>query len=192
VVMKKSVKAILDQLDPNEAFRQIMQHEDLDAVWDLIGPLLQHQLKTRPLCWVLAYTFIEAFEWGALKHTQWYNHDWKTSAGGWPDRLLEDLGLQDKKPEAEVLATKVIHDHPPVPRDLLTPEQAADYLQVSLQTLAGWRAKSNQNKLSFVKCGRAIRYRRSDLIEWLSKQKVTKAMRSEVADGAAKSRRMGI
>jgi excisionase family DNA binding protein len=49
--------------------------------------------------------------------------------------------------------------------DLLTREQAADYLGVAPQTLAVWAMAKNRphRPLPFVKIGRLVRYRRSDL-----------------------------
>ena len=51
--------------------------------------------------------------------------------------------------------------------ELLTREQAAEYLHLSPQTLATW-ASEGRYGLPFVKCGRLVRYRRTDLDEFLS------------------------
>lgn len=45
---------------------------------------------------------------------------------------------------------------------LLTEAQAADFLNLSVRTLQAWRIKLSGP--DFVRAGRAIRYRRSDLI----------------------------
>jgi excisionase family DNA binding protein len=49
--------------------------------------------------------------------------------------------------------------------DLLTREQAADYLCVAPQTLAVWAMDKNRARrpLPFVKIGRMVRYRKADL-----------------------------
>jgi excisionase family DNA binding protein len=45
---------------------------------------------------------------------------------------------------------------------LLTPKQAAEYLGVKENTLAVWRS-TKRYELPFIKIGRSIRYRVSDL-----------------------------
>ncbi len=53
---------------------------------------------------------------------------------------------------------------------LLTPEQAAAYLSLSVKTLAQWRWKHTGPE--FVKVGaRAVRYDRSQLEAWAKSQK---------------------
>lgn len=49
---------------------------------------------------------------------------------------------------------------------LLTPEQAAQMLGLSVKTLATWRS-TGRHALPFIRCGARIRYRRSDLAAWL-------------------------
>ena len=51
--------------------------------------------------------------------------------------------------------------------ELLTPEQAAEYLGVKVQTLAVWRT-THRYKLPFTKVGVKVRYRLADLQAWLS------------------------
>jgi excisionase family DNA binding protein len=48
---------------------------------------------------------------------------------------------------------------------LLTEVQAAEYLNLSVRTLQSWRVSGS--KIPFVRCGRAIRYRFSDLVAWI-------------------------
>jgi len=55
--------------------------------------------------------------------------------------------------------------------ELLTTVQAAAYLQVSPGTLEVWRA-TRRHALPFLKCGRLVRYRRSDLDAWLESRLV--------------------
>jgi excisionase family DNA binding protein len=49
---------------------------------------------------------------------------------------------------------------------LLCPEEVADRLDVSPQTLANWR-RDPDYELPFVKVGRLVRYRESDLEDFL-------------------------
>ena len=58
---------------------------------------------------------------------------------------------------------------PTQPSDLLTNDEAAEYLGVSPKTLPVWRTTQRYD-LPFIKVGRLIRYRRSDLDEWLERQ----------------------
>ena len=58
------------------------------------------------------------------------------------------------------------------PSDLLTAAEASEVLGVREQTLAVWRS-SGRYSLKFVRCGRLIRYRRSDLDAWLESRTVT-------------------
>jgi len=55
----------------------------------------------------------------------------------------------------------------PAPSDLLTRQQAADYLGVKTQTLAVW-ATTHRYNLPFLKLGNLVRYRKSDLDAWLA------------------------
>ena len=55
------------------------------------------------------------------------------------------------------------------PTDLLTPDQVATDLGLSLRTLAAWRS-SRRSALPWVKVGRLVRYRRQDLAAWLESQ----------------------
>lgn len=50
--------------------------------------------------------------------------------------------------------------------DLMTPEHAAHTLSVSIRTLAAWRS-SGRHDLPYVKLGRLVRYRTSDIADWL-------------------------
>lgn len=56
--------------------------------------------------------------------------------------------------------------------ELLTRQQAADYLGVKPQTLAVW-ASTGRYKLTFVKVGRFARYRLADLDTWLESRTAT-------------------
>lgn len=49
---------------------------------------------------------------------------------------------------------------------LFTPEDAANFLSIHIVTLAKWRS-SGSVSLTYVKVGRAIRYRKSDLEKFL-------------------------
>lgn len=50
--------------------------------------------------------------------------------------------------------------------DLLDDKAAADLLDVSPGTLSVWRSTGRYN-LPFLKVGRKVRYRRTDLLAWL-------------------------
>jgi excisionase family DNA binding protein len=54
---------------------------------------------------------------------------------------------------------------------LLTREQAAEFLGVSINTLAVW-ASTKRYALPVVKVGRSVRYRQSDLDQWLEARTV--------------------
>ena len=58
------------------------------------------------------------------------------------------------------------------PDRLLTPAQAADMLAVKAQTLAVWRS-SHRHGLPYVKVGSAIRYRLSEIEQWLQARTVS-------------------
>jgi hypothetical protein len=49
---------------------------------------------------------------------------------------------------------------------LLTEVQAADLLSLSVRTLQAWRTRAFGP--AFVRAGRAIRYRRCDLVGWMT------------------------
>ena len=51
-------------------------------------------------------------------------------------------------------------------RELLDEQAAAAFLDVSPGTLSVWRS-TGRYALPFVKIGRKVRYRRSDLAEWV-------------------------
>lgn len=48
---------------------------------------------------------------------------------------------------------------------LLTEVQAADFLSLSIRTLQAWRLRGAGP--AYVQAGRAVRYRRRDLIAWI-------------------------
>jgi excisionase family DNA binding protein len=54
---------------------------------------------------------------------------------------------------------------------LLTPQEAADFLGVSEGTLAVWRCV-NRYPLPYIRIGRNVRYDAADLVEWLESRKV--------------------
>jgi excisionase family DNA binding protein len=55
---------------------------------------------------------------------------------------------------------------------LLTPKQAAEIIGVAEQTLAVWRS-AGRHDLPFVKAGRLVRYRASDIESWLASRTAT-------------------
>lgn len=60
---------------------------------------------------------------------------------------------------------------PQDPDALLTEQQAATLLGVSVRGLQGWRLRGGGP--SFVKCGRLVRYRRRDLTAWMDSRTVS-------------------
>ena len=60
----------------------------------------------------------------------------------------------------------------PIDPDALIAEvQAADFLRISIRTLQAWRCRGAGP--AFVRVGRAIRYRRRDLLAWIEVNTVT-------------------
>jgi excisionase family DNA binding protein len=57
------------------------------------------------------------------------------------------------------------------PCTLLTEKQAAEFLSVSVRTLQAWRVRGAPPP--FVKIGRAVRYQRRALLEFLEQHTVT-------------------
>jgi len=55
--------------------------------------------------------------------------------------------------------------------EFLTEMQAADLLRLSVRTLQSWRTKVFGPP--FVRAGRAVRYRRRDLIDWIEANTVS-------------------
>jgi len=59
----------------------------------------------------------------------------------------------------------------PLPYVMLSEEQVADLLGVSIRTVQGWRSKNRKVKgPKFVKVGGRIRYRSTAISEWLDEQ----------------------
>ena len=52
-------------------------------------------------------------------------------------------------------------------KHLLTPRDAADYIGVTIGTLAVWRC-THRYAIPYIKVGGQIKYRREDLDEWLN------------------------
>ena len=66
-----------------------------------------------------------------------------------------------------IIGTTPIQDYPRLPKELLTEEEAADYLQIRVPTLRQWRSGYHKKeKIPYLKVGRAVRYRKADLIAW--------------------------
>lgn len=56
--------------------------------------------------------------------------------------------------------------------ELLTRQEAAEYLGITSRTLAVWACVKRYN-LPYVKIGRLVKYRRSDLDDFIERQTVT-------------------
>jgi hypothetical protein len=59
------------------------------------------------------------------------------------------------------------------PDALIAEAHAADFLRISIRTLQAWRCRGAGP--TFVRVGRAIRYRRRDLLAWIEANTVTSA-----------------
>jgi len=59
----------------------------------------------------------------------------------------------------------------PEANQILTSSQAAIYLGIEPSTLDVWRC-TKRHLIPFIKVGRLVKYRRSDLDKWLSSQTV--------------------
>jgi excisionase family DNA binding protein len=53
---------------------------------------------------------------------------------------------------------------------LMTPQEVAAHLRISLHTLASWRRQSNPHDLRWIEVGGSVRYRREDVQSWLDKR----------------------
>ena len=159
--MTRRTDPIFEVFDADDAFRTTPSEEEMQQVWDLIGPLMERYLRLRPIWQVAAGAFIEGFETGALRRLMWYGE------GPFPKDSIEDH--QDLPPSKRpmIIGTTPIQDYPRLPKELLTEEEAADYLQVRVQTLRQWRTGYHKKeKIPYLKVGRAVRYRKADLIAW--------------------------
>ena len=63
---------------------------------------------------------------------------------------------------------------------LLTPQQAAQLLQIQPNTLAKWRSSRSFGP-EFVRVGSAIRYRRDRLQSWIARNTYTTTMEADAA-----------
>jgi len=52
------------------------------------------------------------------------------------------------------------------PENFLSVGEAADYLSISVRTLASWRGDSSES-LAYIKIGRLVKYRKSDLDSYI-------------------------
>jgi excisionase family DNA binding protein len=160
--MTRRTDPIFEVFDADDAFRTTPSEEEMQQIWDLIGPLMERYLRLRPIWQVAAGAFIEGFETGALKRLMWFGE------GPFPKDSIEDHqdALPSKRPM--LIGTTPVQDYPRLPRELLTEEEAADYLQIRVQTLRQWRSGGyrKKEKIPYLKVGRAVRYRKADLIAW--------------------------
>ena len=56
--------------------------------------------------------------------------------------------------------------------EIMTAEQAAEYLKLSIHTLASWRRPTSKVDLPFVEVGGSIRYRKADIDAWMTSRVV--------------------
>lgn len=59
--------------------------------------------------------------------------------------------------------------------ELLNTEQAATYLGVTMRTLEVWRC-TKRHAIPYIKVGRLVKYRKTDLDTWLARQTVGDGM----------------
>ncbi|MCH8243904.1 MAG: helix-turn-helix domain-containing protein [Planctomycetes bacterium] len=64
--------------------------------------------------------------------------------------------------------------------NLLTREQAGEYLGIRGQTLAAW-SSTGRYAVPYIRVGRSIRYRREDLDDWLESRTVKPSKLNPVA-----------
>lgn len=55
--------------------------------------------------------------------------------------------------------------------ELLTPQEAADFLKLSVHTLSAWRSRPGSDGPTWIEAGGAIRYQQSDLLAWVESRK---------------------
>jgi hypothetical protein len=60
----------------------------------------------------------------------------------------------------------------PIASPLLSTHQAAAYLGVPRQTLAGWRCARPPKGPAFIVVGRFVKYKRADLYAWIDARRV--------------------
>jgi len=70
--MTRRTDPIFEVFDAEDAFRTTPTEEEMQQVWDLIGPQMERYLRLRPIWQVAAGAFIEGFETGALRRLMWY------------------------------------------------------------------------------------------------------------------------
>ncbi|WP_005036566.1 helix-turn-helix transcriptional regulator [Holophaga foetida] len=80
---------------------------------------------------------------------------------------------------AQNTQSQPIHQEPHPPA-LLDSLHAAGVLNVSVLTLADWRCKGTGP--AFLKVGRCVRYRRSDLEAWLNSRTVTNTAQADALE----------
>jgi hypothetical protein len=67
---------------------------------------------------------------------------------------------------SEGVGVAVIHTASGDPEDLLSPKEAAAWLQTKVETLATWRTQNRGP--AFVKVGGAVRYRRKSVLAFIT------------------------
>jgi excisionase family DNA binding protein len=63
---------------------------------------------------------------------------------------------------------------------LLTEVQAAELLGLSVRTLQAWRVRGSM--IPYVRCGRAVRYRASDVRAWIAAHTVTSTTEADARE----------
>ncbi len=83
---------------------------------------------------------------------------------------IAELEEQQCQPPTQAIRTAaerhtVVQRSPTKPPEMLNEHQLAEFLNISVKSLQGWRLFRKGPK--FVKIGRAVRYRRRDLETWV-------------------------
>src|SRR5260370_39677544 len=118
--MTRRTGPIFEIFDADGAFRSTPSEEEMQQVWDLIGPLMERNLRLRPIWQVAAGAFIEGFETGALRRLMWYGE------GPLPRDSLEDHQDAPASKRPMIIGTRPIHDDPPLPKQVVTEDKPAD------------------------------------------------------------------
>ena len=71
----------------------------------------------------------------------------------------------------------------PMSQNLLSPNDAAKYLDLSIVTLAKWRCYQIPNTPPWIKMGRSVKYRVEDLDAWIEENRHESASTSQPTAG---------
>jgi excisionase family DNA binding protein len=81
-------------------------------------------------------------------------------------------GMKEVRPEG-----REAHPRNDNEREIMTPEQVIDLLQISLSTLYKW---THMELIPHLKVGHALRFERSVIMQWLKKRRQTEKPRVQI------------